>query len=210
MKLWLIKDINLQPLLGVVKFYPAEAYHQDYHRKNPLSYREYRKGSGRDAFLDEYWRKENMKESLKSRLTELQYKVTQEKGTEPAFRNEYWDNKKPGIYVDIISGEPLFSSLDKFDSGCGWPSFSKPLQAEVVKEEHDSSHFIHRTEVLRPQRKRILDMFSTMDRLLRAYVTASIPRHYVLFPKRILKTRATGNILMYLIKMHYSKIFEGL
>lgn len=132
-------------ILASAKFYPAEEYHQDYHRKNPLKYGAYRQGSGRDAFLKEHWSTEK---DLKSQLTKLQYEVTQNKGTEPAFKNEYWDNIKAGIYVDVISGEPLFSSQDKFDSGCGWPSFSKPLQPEVVMEKKDLSHSMLRTEVI--------------------------------------------------------------
>jgi peptide methionine sulfoxide reductase msrA/msrB len=84
---------------------------------------------------------------LKERLTPLQYTVTQEEGTEPPFRNEYWDNKKPGIYVDVVSGEPLFSSLDKFDSGTGWPSFTKPLDEENVVEREDRKLFMTRVEV---------------------------------------------------------------
>ncbi len=87
------------------------------------------------------------KDNLKDKLTELQYYVTQEDGTERPFQNEYWDNKKPGIYVDVVSGEPLFSSLDKFDSGTGWPSFTRPLVAENVKEHRDASHGMVRTEV---------------------------------------------------------------
>lgn len=86
-------------------------------------------------------------EALRSKLTPMQYKVTQQNGTEPAFHNEFWDHKGEGIYVDIVSGEALFSSLDKFDSGCGWPSFTKPLRGEQIKEETDSSHFMVRTEV---------------------------------------------------------------
>lgn len=84
---------------------------------------------------------------LKKQLNPLQYQVTQKAATEPAFHNEYWDNHHPGIYVDIVSGEPLFSSLDKFDSGCGWPSFSKPLNNEKVVEKNDSSYGMERTEV---------------------------------------------------------------
>jgi peptide methionine sulfoxide reductase msrA/msrB len=87
------------------------------------------------------------KEELKKRLTRMQYKVTQEEGTEPAFNNEYWDNKKPGIYVDIVSGEPLFSSLDKYDSGTGWPSFTRPLEPGNIMEKEDRSLFSARTEV---------------------------------------------------------------
>jgi methionine-R-sulfoxide reductase len=82
-----------------------------------------------------------------SKLTPLQYKVTQQDGTEPPFQNEYWDNKRPGIYVDVVSGEPLFSSLDKFESGTGWPSFTRPLEPSNVVEKEDRSLFMHRTEV---------------------------------------------------------------
>jgi len=84
---------------------------------------------------------------LKKSLTPLQYEVTQHEGTEPPFRNEYWDNHKPGIYVDVVSGEPLFSSLDKFDSGTGWPSFTKPLEPANVRTKSDRSLFMERTEV---------------------------------------------------------------
>ena len=87
------------------------------------------------------------KKELKKKLTPMQYKVTQENATEPPFNNEFWNNKEEGIYVDIVSGEPLFSSLDKFESGCGWPSFTKPLKDESVEEKRDISHFMVRTEV---------------------------------------------------------------
>ena len=87
------------------------------------------------------------KKELKKKLTPIQYKVTQENATEPPFNNEFWNHKEDGIYVDIVSGEPLFSSLDKFDSGCGWPSFTKPLDEESIKEKRDLSHFMVRTEV---------------------------------------------------------------
>src|SRR6266699_556781 len=86
-------------------------------------------------------------EELKKRLTPQQYQVTQREGTEPAFRNEYWDNHRPGIYVDVVSGEPLFSSLDKFESGTGWPSFTRPLDSANVREEADRSFLMVRTEV---------------------------------------------------------------
>jgi peptide methionine sulfoxide reductase msrA/msrB len=142
-------------------FYKAEDYHRGYHKKNTLRYEYYRYASGRDRFLDKVWGKDrnnewkpaaakgkNMsKEELKETLTPLQYKVTQEEGTEPAFHNEYWDNKKQGIYVDIVSGEPLFSSLDKYDSGTGWPSFTKPLEPGNIVEKEDRSFLTRRTEV---------------------------------------------------------------
>ena len=115
------------------RFYEAEFYHQDYHRKSPLRYKIYRLGSGRDRFLGETWGKEKETganpggnpggtktyskpddSTLKKMLTPLQYEVTQHEGTEPPFQNEYDDNKREGIYVDIVSGEPLFSSLDKY------------------------------------------------------------------------------------------------
>lgn len=86
-------------------------------------------------------------EELKNKLTALQYKVTQHEGTEKPFDNDYWNNKEPGIYVDVVSGEPLFSSLDKYDSGTGWPSFTKPLQSDVVMTKTDRSLFFSRTEV---------------------------------------------------------------
>ncbi len=87
------------------------------------------------------------KKQLKERLTKLQYEVTQQQGTEPAFDNEYWNHSQPGIYVDIVSGEPLFSSFDKYQSSCGWPSFTKPLAADKITEHEDDSHFMQRIEV---------------------------------------------------------------
>lgn len=86
-------------------------------------------------------------DELKKKLTPLQYQVTQHEGTERAFQNEYWDNHEPGIYVDVVSGEPLFSSQDKFDSGTGWPSFTRPLVPDNVTTKTDNSHFMSRTEV---------------------------------------------------------------
>jgi peptide methionine sulfoxide reductase msrA/msrB len=135
-------------ILPASPFYPAEQYHQDYHKTNACHYRLYRQGSGRDDFIKKHWsQKPENKAQLREKLTDLQYHVTQENGTEPPFANEFWNNKRAGIYVDIVSGEPLFSSLDKFDSGCGWPSFSKPLQAANIKEKPDDSHNMVRTEV---------------------------------------------------------------
>jgi peptide methionine sulfoxide reductase msrA/msrB len=176
-------------ILPLGSFYTAEDYHQDYHKRNPIRYKWYRSGSGRDKFLKKTWAgmttdikgqtktpemidkemmdtgnadmKENRMDSnisgmiynipdqveLKRKLTPLQFKVTQEDGTEPPFKNAYWDNHEPGIYVDIVSGEPLFSSTDKFESGTGWPSFTKPLAPENITEKSDVSFFMKRTEV---------------------------------------------------------------
>jgi len=143
------------PIKPAATFYPAEEYHQDFYSKNPVRYWYYRSRSGRDDYLESIWgtddnkgKEKNMdKQSLKQSLTPLQYEVTQENGTEPAFHNTYWDNHAAGIYVDIVSGEPLFSSGDKFDSGTGWPSFSKPLVPDNVVEKTDKSWFMTRTEV---------------------------------------------------------------
>jgi peptide methionine sulfoxide reductase msrA/msrB len=172
-------------LLGA--FYPAEDYHQDYYQKNPLRYRYYRSGSGRDQFIESVWAGENkdlnskektemkpqMKdqakadatmpagepgwmgdgyrrpgdEELRGRLTPMQFEVTREEGTEPPFNNEYWSNHEAGIYVDVVSGEPLFSSMDKYDSGTGWPSLTRPLEPGNIVEKSDRSFFMVRTEV---------------------------------------------------------------
>jgi peptide methionine sulfoxide reductase msrA/msrB len=131
-------------------FYPAEDYHQNYHKKNPLHYKMYKIGSGRQDFIDKVWGAEKIvkdQEELKKRLTPMQYEVTQNNGTEPPFQHEYWDNEREGLYVDIVSGEPLFSSRDKFDAGCGWPSFTKPLHPENITEHLDLSYGMIRTEV---------------------------------------------------------------
>ncbi|UCC95901.1 MAG: peptide-methionine (R)-S-oxide reductase MsrB [Candidatus Omnitrophota bacterium] len=135
-------------IIEAQEFYAAEDYHQDYYKKNSLRYKFYRFNCGRDRRLKEIWGDAmNSKEELKKKLTPMQYKVTQEDGTEPAFKNEYWDNKREGIYVDVVSGEPLFSSLDKFKSGTGWPSFTKPLEPDNIVERQDRSWFMVRTEV---------------------------------------------------------------
>lgn len=129
-------------IIPYTTFYPAEDYHQNYHKTHPVQYKYYRSRSGRDDFLKKQWRIPLMK-----RLTSMQYKVTQEDGTEPAFNNEYWDNKEAGIYVDIVSGEPLFSSLDKYDSGTGWPSFTKPLEPDNIILREDTRWGTTRIEV---------------------------------------------------------------
>jgi peptide methionine sulfoxide reductase msrA/msrB len=137
-------------IMPFTKFYKAEEYHQDYSSKKSLQYKLYKKGSGREDFIKEKWeekyRKPN-KEELKKKLTPQQYQVTQNCGTEAPFKNEYWNNKKEGIYVDVVSGEPLFSSRDKFNSGTGWPSFFKPLEPENIIEKKDTSLGMNRTEV---------------------------------------------------------------
>jgi peptide methionine sulfoxide reductase msrA/msrB len=134
-------------ILPASTFYPAEEYHQNYHKKRPLHYKMYYIASGRDAFLKEHWRDKEREEMLRKKLTPLQFEVTQRNGTEPPFDNPYWNNKREGIYVDIVSGEPLFSTKDQFDAGCGWPSFTKPLHPENIKTELDLSHGMIRTEV---------------------------------------------------------------
>lgn len=135
------------PILPAAEFWPAEDYHQGFYKKNPAHYKNYRKSSGRDEFIREHWKGNEKSVALKEKLTDLQYRVTQENGTEPPFQNEYWNEEREGIYVDIVSGEPLFTSRDKFDAGCGWPSFTKPLQKDIIEEKVDQSHGMVRTEV---------------------------------------------------------------
>jgi peptide methionine sulfoxide reductase msrA/msrB len=146
-------------ILAYDKFWPAETYHQDFHEKQPQRYEGYRSGSGRDQMLDKAWGKDRdvpgktsswtkpPDADLKKTLTPLQYEVTQHASTEAPFHNEYWDNHADGIYVDVVTGEPLFSSRDKFDSGTGWPSFTKPIDGKNVTEHQDASMFAVRTEV---------------------------------------------------------------
>jgi peptide methionine sulfoxide reductase msrA/msrB len=173
-------------ILPVQEFYIAEDYHQDYYSKNPLPYKYYREGSGRNDFIRRTWgstaddvihgkacvtnvcatastanqsavpqeQQMSFKDfkkpddaKLKAMLTPLQYKVTQREGTETPFDNEYWNNHEEGIYVDIVSGEPLFSSTDKFDSGTGWPSFLKPIAEGVVTEHDDYKLLVKRIEI---------------------------------------------------------------
>jgi peptide methionine sulfoxide reductase msrA/msrB len=142
-------------------FYPAEEYHQHYYKKNPVRYGLYRTGCGRDRVLEQIWGSADTTRTegavmikpkpsdaeLRRMLTPLQYEVTQHEVTERPFQNEFWDNHKAGIYVDVVSGEPLFSSLDKFESGTGWPSFTRPLEPTNVTQKTDRSLFMERTEV---------------------------------------------------------------
>lgn len=154
-------------------FWVAEDYHQDYYKRNKVRYNYYRYASGRDKYLDNIFgddREENpvtlrqlidekkavsnikayakpSDRQIKAQLTDIQYYVTQEEGTERAFNNEYWDNKQEGIYVDIVSGEPLFSSTDKYKSGTGWPSFTKPINEGYIVTKTDYHLIYPRTEV---------------------------------------------------------------
>ncbi len=151
----------ITPIIPFKKFYVAEEYHQDYYRKNPGNYKKYRKGSGRDGFVAKHWTdKENIfvktfkksyvpkdKKAIVKKLDALTVKVTQHDGTERSFTGKYWDNKRDGIYVDIVSGEPLFSSTDKYKSGTGWPSFTRALIPSHIKEVGDNSHGMIRVEV---------------------------------------------------------------
>jgi peptide methionine sulfoxide reductase msrA/msrB len=152
-------------ILPAEVYYDAEEYHQDYYLKSPANYKRYRKGSGRDRFIESTWGEDlevhvpeltasmsrtytkPAQEVLRAQLTDLQWQVTQEDGTERSFNNEYWDNKEPGIYVDIVSGEPLFSSRDKFKSGTGWPSFTRPLVEDNIRSGVDYKIGYARDEV---------------------------------------------------------------
>ncbi|WP_394126260.1 peptide-methionine (R)-S-oxide reductase MsrB [Vibrio hepatarius] len=160
-------------LIKFEKFWPAEDYHQDYYKRNKVRYNYYRYASGRDQYLDDIFgddREDNpvtlrqlideknavanikayskpSDKEIKAKLTDLQYYVTQEEGTERAFNNEYWDNKEHGIYVDIVTGEPLFSSTDKYKSGTGWPSFTKPINEGYIVTKTDYHLLYPRTEV---------------------------------------------------------------
>lgn len=137
--------IEVEPLEN---FYLAEEYHQNYLKKNPNGYCHIDLFSAAFMIIDEKKYSSLSAEELKLKLTEKQYRVTQEGYTEMAFQNEYWNYFEEGIYVDITTGEPLFSSKDKFDSECGWPSFSKPIVPEVVNYVIDSTHGMERVEVV--------------------------------------------------------------
>ena len=152
-------------ILPAQEFYPAEDFHQDYYKKCPVRFASYHQASGRDCFTLKAWElhkhfrlfperqrywlgyEKPSKKELESTLAPLQYSLTQENDTEPPFENEYWYNRREGIYVDVVSGEPLFSSLDKFDSGTGWPGFTKPLEPENIAERSDNSLGMLRIEV---------------------------------------------------------------
>ena len=139
--------VELGPL---VNFYPAEEYHQDYLQKNPNGYCHIPRAEI-ELFsklkIDPGDYRKPAAEAIRDRLTAEQYRITQENGTERPFKNEFWNKFEKGIYVDIVTGEPLFSSTDKFESGCGWPAFSKPIEAPAIIERQDNSHGMRRTEV---------------------------------------------------------------
>ena len=153
-------------ILPVVPFYRAEEHHQDYAKKQTLRYKAYEKWSGRKDFKEDNWKEKKQKleaekpsinsasktkttkNYLWEELTELQYKVTQKAWTERSFDNEYWDNKREWIYVDIIDGTPLYSSLDKFKSWTGWPSFTKAIDAASIEEKEDNKFFMKRIEAV--------------------------------------------------------------
>ena len=142
--------VEIKPLEN---YYPAEDYHQDYLDKNPGGYCHIhpelfelaRKAKIPKKPAAVYRKPDDA--ALRSQLTAEQYAVTQKNATEPAFHNPYWNEHRPGIYVDVTTGEPLFVSTDKFDSGCGWPSFSKPIDRKLIQEKVDTSHGMVRTEV---------------------------------------------------------------
>ena len=153
------KDINTE-IVAFQNFYPAEEYHQDYYKKSPIRYKFYRFRSGRDQYLTKIWGDDlkisptpNAKYSkpsdqvIRKKLTPLQYNVTQNEATEKAFDNLYWNEKRQGIYVDIVTGEPLFSSTDKFKSGTGWPSFTRPLETKHIVKKTDYFLLYPRTEI---------------------------------------------------------------
>lgn len=165
------------PITDFTQFYRAETYHQDYYDKNPIRYKVYTYNSGRYDFVEKHWGdtpqvdyygfsndnpggepstdtqypwqsfNKPSKQQLRQQLSAIEFAVTQQDETEEPFNNRYWDNKKPGIYVDVVSGEPLFSSRHKYKSGTGWPSFTQPIQADAVVEKEDNSWFFTRTEV---------------------------------------------------------------
>jgi len=160
-------------LIEYTQFWPAEDYHQNYYKRNKIRYNYYRYASGRDQYLDDIFgddRKENpitlrqlidqkkqttnlkqyrkpSDKIIRQNLTDLQYNVTQNDATERPFKNRYWDNQKEGIYVDVVTGEPLFSSIDKFKSGTGWPSFSQPLTDSYIVTKTDYKWIYPRKEV---------------------------------------------------------------
>lgn len=146
------KDIQTK-IEKFTNFYPAENYHQNYYRKKPKHYLAYKKGSGRSTYIEDTWPSVIFKArrpstaALKDQLSEMEFQVTQQSGTEPPFQNQYYDLKEEGIYVDIVNGAPLFSSLHKYDSGSGWPAFYQSLNDEDLTFVTDTKHGMQRVEV---------------------------------------------------------------
>lgn len=140
--------IEVEPIKNYIL---AEEYHQDYLGKNPNGYCHIDLSLAKKPLYDEKNFKKPTKAELKEKLSAKQYAVTQEKATEKPYSSEYDQHYEKGIYVDIVSGKPLFASTDKFDAGCGWPSFSKPITTDALKYEQDNSHGMSRTEVLSSQ-----------------------------------------------------------
>ena len=134
-------------VLPLEHFAKAEEYHQNYLEKNPNGYCHIDLSLATEEIIDPKKYPKPSDEEVKKKLTDIQYRVTQKNDTEHAFSNQYWDNKAQGIYVDVATGEPLFSSKDKFESGCGWPSFSKPIEKNVVTYQEDNSYNMSRVEV---------------------------------------------------------------
>lgn len=141
-------------VLPFENFEEADEQYQDYYKKSPDKFKTLLTVSGKEKILSKIWGERVSREydrpadsEIRESLNPEQFRVTQEQATEKPFKNEFWDNKKEGIYVDVVSGEPLFSSKDKFDSGTGWPCFTKPLEPEFVKKKVDNSHFMERIEV---------------------------------------------------------------
>ena len=157
---WRFQENIVVAIEPAKEFYDAEEYHQDYYKKNPVRYKLYTSWSGRRPYIEANWqdRIDEIESGLKKPvakysekellwITSSKWYVTQEDGTEPAFDNKYWDNKEPWIYVDIVDGTPLYSSLDKFDSGTGWPSFTKWIDEANLTTHIDTRFFMTRTEV---------------------------------------------------------------
>lgn len=141
------KDKIVVEVEKLSNFYEAEAYHQDYLDKNPYGYCHIDLRKANEIIINKEKYKKPSDDLLRKRLTNIQYNVTQKSDTEQPFSNKYWNSEKKGIYVDIVTGEPLFVSSDKFNSGCGWPSFSKPISKDVVKYSGDNSYNMDRVEV---------------------------------------------------------------
>ncbi len=152
-KLGIFRKPIATKIVKFTEFIPEKESEQHFYLKNPTRYHQYRDASGRDEFIQSIWGNVTIAAyhklsdgEIKSKLTRMQYNVTQNNGTEPAFKNEYWDNHNEGIYVDIVSGEPLFSSNDKFESGTGWPSFTKAIDPRFIERKVDESYGMARVE----------------------------------------------------------------